>query len=202
MTPSGPSSPGRVENHGRIVTDRPLRAGQREIPRLDWTASFPASVSGSVRSTVMIRKWSVFLVAASVAASISWGQERVPMTPAPPPGTIPPLFGPGRTPDGTGIPGAPGSVKAEVVKELIPALIDALKDSEGDVRSNAAAALAGLGRQAVEPMHEQLKDKNQDRELRANIIQVLAQLGRNASDTLPTLLGCLKDKGEDKEVRR
>jgi len=158
------------------------------------------------------------VVLALVGIGICYAQERdqAPKPTAPPPAPVPlpagappgvpPLQPPGVGPGGgpltpPGFPGA-GRNQSETVKELIPLLIDSLKDADADVRTNSAVALANFGRDAIEPMLDIFKDKNQDQELRANVVQVFAQMGRTAEETLPALLKSLKDKAEDKEVRR
>jgi hypothetical protein len=85
-------------------------------------------------------------------------------------------------------------------KEVIPALIDALKDSDADVRQSAAGALAGMGRQAVGPLMEIVKDQSKDKDLRANAAYVLGLMGGNGREALPLLTKMLKD--DDKDVRR
>jgi hypothetical protein len=83
-------------------------------------------------------------------------------------------------------------------KDLVPALIEALKDSDSDVRQAAAATLVQVGREAVAPLVEVLKDK--DRQTRANAAYVLGQIGSPAQEAVPILAKGLKD--EDREVRR
>jgi len=98
--------------------------------------------------------------------------------------------------------GLPGSARQPVgigqYKELVPALLDALADTDGGVRQLAAATLVKIGTDAVPPLVEALKSK--DREKRANAAYVLGQLGEQAQEALPALARTLKD--EDKEVRR
>lgn len=83
-------------------------------------------------------------------------------------------------------------------KDLIPALLDAMTDSEGGVRQLAAATLVRIGPEAVGPLTTALTAK--DRETRANAAYVLGHLGDQAEEALPVLAKALKD--EDKEVRR
>jgi HEAT repeat protein len=112
------------------------------------------------------------------------GQDRPP-TPPPNPNPLVPM--------------PPGTGRADF-KELVPALLDALKDHDADVRQAAASALAGIGRQALEPLLDVLKDKDQSKEMRANAAYVLGQMGHNGQEALPALTKALKD--DDKEVRR
>jgi HEAT repeat protein len=108
---------------------------------------------------------------------------------------------PPRVPGGPGQPGQPFQPPGAVdYKELIPALIDALKDSDPDVRQSAAGALASMGRQAVTPLLDIVKDQGKDKELRANAAYVLGLMGSNGREALPTLTKMLKD--DDKDVRR
>jgi HEAT repeat protein len=103
------------------------------------------------------------------------------------------------------LPGQPGGQPFQPpgaidYKELIPALIDALKDSDADVRQSAAGALAGMGRQAVTPLLDIVKDQGKDKDLRANAAYVLGLMGGNGREALPTLTKMLKD--DDKDMRR
>jgi hypothetical protein len=99
-----------------------------------------------------------------------------------------------------GPPQPPGAGRGPDFKELIPALLDALKDNDADVRQSAASALASIGRPAIDPLVDVLRDKDQNKELRANAAYVLGQMGHNAQEALPTLTKALKD--DDKDVRR
>jgi hypothetical protein len=99
-----------------------------------------------------------------------------------------------------GLPGVPAIRSGLDVKEVIPPLVDALKDSDTEVRRSAAGALAHLGQPAVAPLLEILKDKDKDRELRANVAYVLGQMGTAGQDAVPTLLKLLKD--DDRDLRR
>jgi vesicle coat complex subunit len=85
-------------------------------------------------------------------------------------------------------------------KELIPPLIDALKDSDTEVRQSAVGALASMGHQAVPALVEVLKDKDKDKELRANVAYVLGQMGTGGQEAVPALVKLLKD--DDTHVRR
>ena len=102
---------------------------------------------------------------------------------------------PPRVPGGPGQPGQPFQPPGAVdYKELIPALIDALKDSDPDVRQSAAGALASMGRQAVTPLLDIVKDQGKDKELRANAAYVLGLMGSNGREALPTLTKMLKGR--------
>jgi hypothetical protein len=100
-------------------------------------------------------------------------------------------------PGGPGIAAIRGGIDS---KELIPPLIDALKDSDTEVRRSAAGALAHLGQPAVAALVDVLKDKDKDKELRANAAYVLGQMGTGGQEAVPTLVKLLKD--DDRDVRR
>ena len=90
--------------------------------------------------------------------------------------------------------------KAELPKELIPALIESLKDKEKDVRQYAAGSLARLGKDAVGPLIDLLKGK--DRAQKANAAYVLGQIGEGArEEALPLLIKALKDDAKEVRIR-
>jgi len=102
---------------------------------------------------------------------------------------------------GPPIPGGMGAAtKPFPNKELVPPLIDALKDSDGEVRQAAAGALLQIGAEAVGPLVEVVKDDKKDKALRANAAYLLGHLGPAAREALPALAGALKD--DNAEVRR
>lgn len=105
----------------------------------------------------------------------------------------PPVLAPAPIP-----PVGPGIGLTSRYKELIPALTEALKDKDKDVRLAACAALSSLGQEAVKPLIEALK--NDDKAVQAAAIEALGKLGAQASDAVPALIKALKD--EDKEVRK
>jgi len=96
----------------------------------------------------------------------------------------------------------PGNIPAGdepiVIDQLIPTLIDALKDSDPEVRQHLATALANAGDKAILPLIEVLKDPNRDK--RAAAAYALAQIGPSARNALPALIKSLND--DDKFVRR
>src|SRR5262249_12057714 len=113
----------------------------------------------------------------------------------------PPKPGGGGGPPGGGVPGGPvgpplgggpgqafpnAPKQKALPKDLVPALIEALKDEEKDVRQYAASALVRVGTDAVEPLIDLLKGK--DKEQRANAAYVLGQMGAAAQEALPQLL--------------
>jgi HEAT repeat protein len=81
---------------------------------------------------------------------------------------------------------------------LVRRLIDALKDSDPDVRQNLGTALAKIGPAAVEPLTEALGDSLPER--RAGAAYALGQMGTAARPALAKLLDALDDKELD--VRR
>jgi hypothetical protein len=92
----------------------------------------------------------------------------------------------------------PGGAGAVNFKDLVPALLEALADTDGDVRMLAAATLLKIGPEAVPPLTEALKSK--DRDTRANAAYLLGQLGDFAGSAVPALTKGLKDENTD--VRR
>ncbi len=87
---------------------------------------------------------------------------------------------------------------AQRFKELVPGLIDALRDPDPDVRQHAALALATIGTDALKPLTEALKDANKER--RAASAYAIGQMGYPGRDAIPELLKTLKD--DDANVRR
>jgi hypothetical protein len=102
-------------------------------------------------------------------------------------------------PGGFQPPGVPAIRSGLDYKDVIPPLIDALKDSDTEVRRSAAGALANMGQPAVGPLVDVLKDKDK-KDLHANVAYVLGQMGTLGQDAIPTLLKLLKD--DDRDVRR
>jgi len=88
-------------------------------------------------------------------------------------------------------------------KDVVPALIDVVKDRDEDdaVRANAAQALVGLGRHSVPALVELLKSKNNDLRVKAATILANMKAGE-AHDAIPVLLQALKNKQEDRDFRR
>jgi hypothetical protein len=81
---------------------------------------------------------------------------------------------------------------------VIRRLVEALNDSDLDVRQNLGVALAKIGPASVEPLTAALKDKSADR--RAGAAYALGLIGSEAKTALPELLELLKD--DDVGVRR
>jgi HEAT repeat protein len=98
------------------------------------------------------------------------------------------------------LPGPPGFPQpaAQQFKELIPSLIDALKDADPEVRQNSAMALAALGQDALTPLKDALKDANKEK--RAAAAYALGQMGNTGRDAMTDLLKLLKD--DEPVVRR
>jgi bilin biosynthesis protein len=76
-------------------------------------------------------------------------------------------------------------------RDSIPALREALKDQNKDVRCAAAKALAKLGEPAIPALREALKDK-EDWRVRRAAAEALGNLGDRES--IPALREALKDK--------
>lgn len=83
-------------------------------------------------------------------------------------------------------------------QELIPKLLDALRDPDAEVRQYAALALAGLGEEVIAPLSRALEDPNKD--MRSAAAYALGQMGFPAHTAIPALLRALKD--EEAGVRR
>ncbi len=82
--------------------------------------------------------------------------------------------------------------------DTVRRLIDALKDSDFEVRQNLATALAKTGPRAVPLLREALKDKLAER--RSGAAYALGLLGDAGRPALPELLDALNDP--DTDVRR
>jgi len=124
-----------------------------------------------------------------------------------PPGGPPPGGGGPQPPMGFGggAPGQPpfppggGGSKIDY-KELIPTLIAALDDDDGDVRKAVAVTLTRIGQPAVDPLLGVLKDKDKSKASRANAAYVLGRIGSPAREALPALTKALKES--DRDLRR
>jgi HEAT repeat protein len=77
-------------------------------------------------------------------------------------------------------------------KEAVPALIAALKDQDGVVRSSAADALGRMGGEAVPALIAALKD--QDGVVRRFAADALGRMGAAAKEAAPALIAALKDQ--------
>jgi hypothetical protein len=133
-------------------------------------------------------------VGALEEAWLAWLQKKPAAEARPgidPPPSVPPV--PGPRPKG----------KDDPNKILIPALLEALKDEDGEVSYNAYLSLSALGSDAVPALLETLQGK--DKEMRAFAASVLGHMaaegkGDLARPALPALTKALKD--EEKSVRR
>jgi hypothetical protein len=87
-------------------------------------------------------------------------------------------------------------------KELIPVLIEAVKDRDEDdtVRGNAAQALVNLGRQAMPSLLVLLECKNNDLRIKAATILANMRPGE-AQEALPILFKALQNKKADRDFR-
>ena len=81
---------------------------------------------------------------------------------------------------------------------ILTQLIDALKDTDPDVRQNLATSIGKFGSLAVEPLVNALSNETAGR--RAGAAYSLGQLGSSAKPALTKLLELLKDS--DIDVRR
>jgi HEAT repeat protein len=84
------------------------------------------------------------------------------------------------------------------VPDLVKALIDTLKDADGEVRIYSGNALAAIGPPAVEALTTTLSDPNRD--ARAAAAYALGQMGADAAPATAALVKALKDSEID--VRR
>jgi hypothetical protein len=128
------------------------------------------------------------LAAVTLAAPISTRAQDAPPSAPPPQPAFP------------GVPRLPELFRpvAQQYADLVPALIDGLKDADPEVRQHCALALANLGRDALPQLLEALKDSN--KEGRAAAAYALGQMGGQGREAVPALLKVLKD--EDAGVRR
>ena len=77
-------------------------------------------------------------------------------------------------------------------KNAVPALEEALKDEEAEVRAQAAQALAAIGEEAVQPLTKALSDDN--RQMRMGAALALGRMGRKAQAAAPALAEALEDR--------
>jgi HEAT repeat protein len=85
--------------------------------------------------------------------------------------------------------------------KIVPALVEALKDSEADVRRAAPAGLAKMGpnaKGAVPSLKEALSDS--DKDVRSAALQALADIDPSNPEVISTICKGLKDK--DLDVRK
>jgi len=98
-------------------------------------------------------------------------------------------------------PGFPGQARLPMAsKQIYSVLLELLKDEDVEVRTSVAEALAHFGSEVVPALVEMLKSKEKLERVMA--AQVLGQIGFHAQEALPELLKLLKNKDEDKELRR
>lgn len=133
-----------------------------------------------------MRAIGTFLLLAAFGQAQDTPLPSPPPLPPPPRGDFPPGFQ------------RPGHAMAQQYKELVPALIESMKDSDADVRQHAAIALATIGRDALKPVLEALKSAN--KEQRSAAAYALGQMGELGQEGIPELTKALKD--EEVVVRR
>ena len=91
--------------------------------------------------------------------------------------------------------------KTALPKDLVPALLEALKDADPEVRLHAQLALANLGADALPALIEVLdKGDSDQRIMAAKMLANLGTLGQRLQEAVPALLKALKDK--EPNVRR
>jgi hypothetical protein len=76
-------------------------------------------------------------------------------------------------------------------QQLLPGLIDALKDEDDEVRQLSALALASIGRDAVPALLQALQDNNKEK--RAAAAYAIGRIGPQAREAIPDLVKALKD---------
>lgn len=87
---------------------------------------------------------------------------------------------------------------ARFPKELVPALVNSLKDIDNEVVQAAAQGLSILGNDALPALIESLQSKEEVQ--RANAALVIGKMGPFAQSAIPALIKCLQDR--DVQVRR
>lgn len=93
---------------------------------------------------------------------------------------------------------APAGPLPAADEAVVKRLVEALKDSDLEVRMHLGAALSKCGAAAVEPLAAALKSASADQ--RAGAAYALGLIGSAARPALPTLLDALSDP--ELEVRR
>lgn len=92
---------------------------------------------------------------------------------------------------------------ARIGASSVPALMDALKDPNPDVRVQAARSLARMGdsgKAAVPLLIERLHDPNED--VRQASARALGQMGPAAAEAVPALIAILKSPDSEAAARR
>ena len=79
----------------------------------------------------------------------------------------------------------------EAIKDVVPALIQALQDPDPEVGYNVAEALIGIGKDAVPALIEALQDA--EGFVRASAADALGSIGESAIDAAPALIKTLQD---------
>jgi len=94
-----------------------------------------------------------------------------------------------------GFPAKATEVLAGIGEPVVPALVEALKYKNEDVRQLAAEALGKIGpeaKEAIPALIEALKDKNE--QVRQYAAGALYSIGPEAKEAIPALIEALKDK--------
>jgi len=80
----------------------------------------------------------------------------------------------------------------EKAGKVIPALIEALKDENTDVRSTVVLAFGNMGEKAIPALIEASKDK--DANVRSKVVRALERMDDKAGKGMPVLIEALNDK--------
>ncbi|HZU34808.1 MAG TPA: HEAT repeat domain-containing protein [Gemmataceae bacterium] len=94
----------------------------------------------------------------------------------------------------------PAMTIVERNRNLVPTLLDALKDKDETIRRNATEALRGLGSDAIPSLLEVLRGN--DQELRVAAAILLGNMGPKAEVAMPALLRILRNKKEPAALRQ
>lgn len=82
---------------------------------------------------------------------------------------------------------------ARIGKPAVPALVEALRDPNPDLRDQAALALARIGPQAEEAVPDLIAALNDDNEVvRKDVVRALGQVGPQAAVAIPELIDVLR----------
>ncbi len=92
----------------------------------------------------------------------------------------------------------------EDAKEAIPNLISLWRRnyySDSDLEKVAIYTLEKIGKPAILVLISILEDKDEDRDVRSNVVEALGNMGENAQSAIFVLISILEDKDEDRFVR-
>ena len=91
-------------------------------------------------------------------------------------------------------------VRTKVDPSILPLLVDALRESDADIRTLAVLLLGNLARESSEALRYVLEaSKDPDKQVRGAVLRVLSRIGPRLEEVIPALLAGLKDS--EPEVR-